>query len=87
MHPTKDSDIHLHNMESIRIIRRKEIWRIRRGGQSTKIISEAIEILSGSRYGVYRAILCGRGLSSKVMGGRFKARLLKSYVKGLLKQS
>ena len=36
--PTFERHIFLHNMESIRIIRRKEIWRIRRGGQSTNII-------------------------------------------------
>ena len=44
--PTADScvesnlDIHIfiHNMDSISTIRRKEIWRIRRGGQSTNRI-------------------------------------------------
>ena len=35
VHPTLERHIILHNMESIRIIRRKEIWRIISGGQST----------------------------------------------------
>ena len=38
-HPTKERHIFINNTESIRIIRRKEIWIIRRGGKSTKIIS------------------------------------------------
>ena len=42
---------------------------------------------SGSKSGVYRALLCGLGLSSMVMGGRFKAGIPKSAVKGLLNQS
>ena len=49
--------------------------------------SEAKEMAAGIRSGVHQDILCGRGISSKVMGGRFKAGLQKSYVKVLLKQS
>ena len=36
--PTFEIHIFLNNMESIRIIRRKDIWKIRRGGQSNTII-------------------------------------------------
>ena len=42
---------------------------------------------AGSRYGVYRDLLCRGGLSLMVIGGRCKAGLTKSAVKGLLKQS
>ena len=42
---------------------------------------------AGGRSGVYQALLCGRGLSSMVMGGICKARLTKSAVKVLLKHS
>ena len=38
VHPTKENQIFLHNMESISIIIRKEICQIIRGGQSTKRI-------------------------------------------------
>ena len=38
VHPTFQRHIFLHNMESIRTISRKDIWLIRRGGQSTTII-------------------------------------------------
>ena len=38
--PNFERLILLHNMESIRIIIRKEIGKIRRGGQITNIISE-----------------------------------------------
>ena len=38
VHPNSDRNIHIHNMESIRIISRKEIWRIRRDGQSNNSI-------------------------------------------------
>ena len=41
---------------------------------------------AGSRSGVYRALLCGRGLSSMVMGGRCKYGISNSYVKGLSNQ-
>ena len=59
--PTFQRHVFLHNMESSTIFSRKEIWRIRRGGQSTNIISEATEMADGSIYGVYRAILCRGG--------------------------
>ena len=36
--PSKEIHIFLQDMESIKITRRKEIWIIRRGGQSTKRI-------------------------------------------------
>ena len=32
--------------------------------------SEATDMAAGSRSGVYQALLCGRGLSPMVMGGR-----------------
>ena len=50
-------------------------------------ISEATEMAAGSRSGVYQDLLCWWGLSSMVMGGRFKVGLPKSSVKGFLKQS
>ena len=43
--PTRVRDIFLHIMEIIRIIGRKDIWKIRRGGKSTRIF------LKGYRYG------------------------------------
>ena len=61
--------IFLHNMESIRIIRKKEIWKIIRGGKSTNIISEVTEMAYGRIFGVYRVLLCGQDLPSMVMGG------------------
>ena len=42
---------------------------------------------AGRISGVYQALLYRRGLSSKVMGGRFKSEIPKSSVKGLFKQS
>ena len=42
---------------------------------------------AGGRYGVLRDILCGRCLSSKVMGGRFKYGIPNSSIKLLLNQS
>ena len=42
-------------------------------------------MVAGSRSGEYRALLCGRGLLSMVMGGICKAGLPKSAVKGSLK--
>ena len=48
--------------------------------------SEATDMAAGSRSGVYKDILCGQGLSSKLMGGIFKAGLPKSSVKVLFKQ-
>ena len=45
-HPTKERYIFLHDMEIIKIIIRKEIWRIIRRGQITNIIS--IENIEGS---------------------------------------
>ena len=39
------------------------------------------------RSGVQRDILCGKSLSSMVMGGRFRSRIPKLAVKGLLNQS
>ena len=44
-------------------------------------------MVSGSRSGVYWALLCGWGLSSMVIGGRRTAGLPKSAVNGLLRQS
>ena len=44
--PTLDRHIHPHNMESIRIFIRKEIWKIRRGGQITKIIFQVNRLYS-----------------------------------------
>ena len=41
VHPTKERHIFFHSMGSIGNIRRKEIYLIMRGGQSTKIFSEA----------------------------------------------
>ena len=38
VYPTVERHIFIHNTYSIRIIRRKEIWIIRRGGQSTNVI-------------------------------------------------
>ena len=35
-HPTKERKIFIHNMESISIIKGKDIWLIRRGGQITE---------------------------------------------------
>ena len=40
---------------------------------------------AGGRSGVYQALLCGRGLSSMVMGGICKYELHNSFVKELLK--
>ena len=85
--PTFQRHVFLHNMESSTIFSGKEIWRIRRGSQSTNIISEATEMADGSIYGVYRAILCRGGLSPMVIGGRCKSGMSKSAVKGSLKQS
>ena len=49
--------------------------------------SEATEMAAGSRSGVQRDLLSRQGLSSMVMGGRFKDGLTQPAVKGLLKQS
>ena len=74
-------------------------WRVlgssegRRYGKSEGVVkvlkefSKATDMAAGGRSGVYRAHLCGQGLSSKIMGGRFKYGIPKSYVKGLFKQS
>ena len=70
-------------MESDRIIRRKDIWKIRRGGQSNILFSEVTDMGAGIRSGVYRDILCGWGISSMVMGCRLKSGIPKSAVKGL----
>ena len=50
VHPTLERHIFNNNMESIRIIRRKDIWLIRRGGKSTNIISR------GNIYGIWEQI-------------------------------
>ena len=42
---------------------------------------------SESRSGVYHALLCGRVLSSMVMGGRFKSGITKLCVKVLFNRS
>ena len=49
--------------------------------------SEATYMASGIRSGVYQALLSRWGLSPMLMGGRFKAGILKSSGKGLLNQS
>ena len=62
-------------MGRFRIIRRQdnESWRIIMGGQKVLTeFSEATDMTYGSRYGVYYALLCRGGLSSMVVGGRFK---------------
>ena len=38
---------------------------------------EAIGMAAGRIYGIYQDLLCGRGLSSMVMGGRCKSGLPK----------
>ena len=50
VHPTFQRHIFLHNMESIRIISMKDIWKIRRGGQSTN------RIFIGNRDGSWEQI-------------------------------
>ena len=50
VHPTLDTHIYINNIESIRIIRRKEIWQTRRGGQSTK------RIFRGNRDSIWEQI-------------------------------
>ena len=49
--PTSERHIFLHNMDSIRIIIRKEIQKIRRGGKITNII------VRGNIYGSWKQIL------------------------------
>ena len=73
----------LRFVEIVRIIIRKEIWIIRRGWQSTERISEATEMADGSRSRVLRRW----GLSSILMGDRFRSELPKSAARELLKQS
>ena len=85
--PTFQRYIFLHNMYSISIDSRKDIWRIRSVGQGKNKISEATEMASGSRSWVYWALLYRQGLSSKAMGCRFKVGLPYLSVKVLLKQS
>ena len=48
--PTFESQTFLHNMDSIRVIIRKEIWRIRRGGQIPN------RIFRGNRDGIWDQI-------------------------------
>ena len=50
VHPTSDRHTHLPNMETVRIIIWKEIWLIRRGSQSTKIIFQ------GNKDGIWEQI-------------------------------
>ena len=55
-----------------------------------KLLKEFLDetdMADGSRSGVYWDILFRQVLSSKLMGGVFKAGLSHSSVKGLLKQS
>ena len=61
--PTFQRHIFLRNMESIKIISRKEICRIKRGRQGINRISEATDMAYGRRSGLYQALLRGRGLS------------------------
>ena len=70
--PTFERHIFLHAMESIRIIIRKEIWRIRRGDQSTNIIFRGNRDGSwGQIWGISGFLMHeGGGISSMVMGGR-----------------
>ena len=49
--------------------------------------SKATEMSDGRRFGAYRNLLCGGGLSSMVMGGRYIPGLPQSAVNGLLKYS
>ena len=52
--------IFLQNTESIRIVGREDIWRIRRGNQGVLTeFSESTEMAAGSRSGAYRDLLCG----------------------------
>ena len=76
--PTFQGYIFLHNMYSISTDSRKDIWRIRSVGQGKNKISEATEMASGSRSGVYWALLYRGGISSMVVGGRCIAGLPKS---------
>ena len=85
--PKFQRQIFLHNMESSRSISRKEIWKIRRGGQGTNRVFRGKKVADMRRSGVYRDILCGGGLSSIFIGGRYKSGLPKSAVKLLLNQS
>ena len=48
-----------------------------KGGQSTKFLSEATDMETGIISAVYRDLLCGQGISLKVIGGILKAGLLK----------
>ena len=58
--PTFQRHIFPHNMESIRIISRKEIWIMRRGGQITNMI------FRGKRDGIWEHIW---GISVSFMQG------------------
>ena len=59
--PNFQMHIFLRNMDSSRSINREEIWKIRRGGQSTNII------FRGNRYGSWEQIW---GISVSFMRGR-----------------
>ena len=55
--------IFLQNMESISIVGREDIWRIRGGNQGVLTeFSESTEMAAGSRSGAYRDLLCGGGV-------------------------
>ena len=57
-HATKENNIFTHNMESIRIIRRKKIFRIRRVSQSNKIIVRGnIDVSWEKIWGILRSFM------------------------------
>ena len=77
----------LQNMDSIRIVSSKDIWRIRRGGQGTnRFFRGNIDGSWEQIWGTSGSLLQG-GLSSMVMGGICIAGLPQSAVNGLFRQS
>ena len=59
-------------MVSIIISQEKELWLIIMGGKTTNRFLETKKMSDGIISGVQRDILSGQGISSMVMGGRFK---------------
>ena len=87
VHPILESLIFLHNMEIIRIIRRKKIWRIRMVGQSTnRIFRGKIDVSWEQIWGI-SGFFMRVGSIINGDGGGCKDELQDSSVKGLLKQS
>ena len=74
-HPDTVSIIFIHCMETVTIIRKwdKEFSLIIKDGESINMISDTKEMAARIRLGVYCALSCGAGLSSLVMGGRFRS--------------